>query len=416
MMNTLSKPDLPAAAKKLTNAQSCTVGYWIPAIVAGFFVLDILFRLLPLDCFAFRPYEPLQRYAVPPSPFDRLSSVTVPRSYGDLANISNLPKFRVYHSQTATTDRFGFRNADKIFDGPQIAGVCIGDSFTVGYAVNDTETLAVQLSQLCGKPFYNAGAVNCLQEPLNLFKQLKFNRGFVIAEMAESSIPSISLVKGDTVEFSSTLSAKEQMKRILLGWKYPSTFRQFLAGLIHPLQNDVVLPNVAAKNVVIGELQDGQSMLFSSDILKRVTTTGKEPFLPARTLQKLIDMDREYKKLGYTYVVMIAPDKYSIYGPLLKQSSDLPRTPCRVLEVEKTLRANGITVVDVYDVLSREAAKRLERHEYMYWSDDVHWTPAAVRLVADQIMKTLNQMQDSDRPIQDSASLSQKLVDRFATK
>jgi hypothetical protein len=202
------------------------------------------------------------------------------------------------------------------------------------------------------------------------------------------------------------------MKRILLGWRYPSTFRQFLAGLIHPLQNDVVLPNVAAKNVVVGELQDGQSMLFSADILKRVTTSSKGPFLPPRTLQKLIDLNREYKKLGYTYVVMIAPDKYSIYGPLLKRSCDLPRSGCRVLEVENTLRANGIAVVDIYDVLSREAAKRLDQHEYMYWRDDVHWTPAAVRIVADQLLRTLNQMQPDNRPIQNPTPVSQKLVDR----
>lgn len=53
------------------------------------------------------------------------------------------------------TNRLGLRAAENALDTPAI--ICIGDSYAMGWGVNQSETFPEQLSMLCGKRMLNAG-------------------------------------------------------------------------------------------------------------------------------------------------------------------------------------------------------------------------------------------------------------------
>src|SRR6185503_1728426 len=86
--------------------------------------------------------------------------------------------------------------------------------------------------------------------------------------------------------------------------------------------------------------------------------------------------------------MFIPPDKYTVYRPLLKddESPEGPG-PLYLNTVEKALREAGVPVINLVDVFRERARQDYDKHQYLYWRDDVHWNPRGVELAAEEIAK-----------------------------
>jgi hypothetical protein len=84
-------------------------------------------------------------------------------------------------------------------------------------------------------------------------------------------------------------------------------------------------------------------------------------------------------------VVLLVPNKYTVYGPLTVGSPGAAEGGRLLAGIADRLRDSGVPGVDVTPLFAAQAAAGLPRHEYLYWRDDTHWNARGIRLAADAI-------------------------------
>src|SRR5260370_6767302 len=100
------------------------IGWILPLLMLAVLVTDVALRFVPLETFAFRPNEALQRqHATPEGPFEPNREYHNARSYGDLAALGNLPQRRVYRRVGLFPDSFGFHKPSGNAALPPAAGL-----------------------------------------------------------------------------------------------------------------------------------------------------------------------------------------------------------------------------------------------------------------------------------------------------
>jgi hypothetical protein len=152
--------------------------------------------------------------------------------------------------------------------------------------------------------------------------------------------------------------------------------------LYRKLANDSLFPNSFASRVQRNNLKNGEPILFYPDDVeasRRRRQVDVSGFKKAYT---------ELAKHNLHLVVLLVPDKYTVYRPLLKddESPEGPG-PLYLNTVEKALREAGVPVINLVDVFRERARQDYDKHQYLYWRDDVHWNPRGVELAAEEIAK-----------------------------
>src|SRR2546427_10515024 len=89
---------------------------------------------------------------------------------------------------------------------------------------------------------------------------------------------------------------------------------------------------------------------------------------------------------GHDLVVVLVPGKYTVYRPFLVDQRQPGEGAGDYLErLEGELRAMGVPVLNLAPFISAQAARHLERGQYLYLLGDLHWTargsPLAPRAV-----------------------------------
>jgi hypothetical protein len=352
---------------------------------------DVALRFVPLEMFAFRPNEALQRlHSMPEGPFEPNREYHNARSYGDLAALGNLPRRRVYRRVDFSTDAFGFHNPEPTA-GLVPAGILLGDSFAIGAEVPEEKTLSAQLGGVFSGPIYNVGGYLPfdLGRIRKLASRLQLRRGVLIYEFLEvhaQELPPTTVPE--------RLSWRRKLGLRWLGPKGWYLVTGFISTLDHSrlrllaekferaMQNDVVLPNGFASNVSQERLRNGDWTLFLSSRIEPVSSWNATA---ARWVDFFCWVSREVSRDGLELVVLLVPNKSTVYGPLLES----PRMPTQregVLgELERRLRERGIWVVNVFPTFQAAATEMAEHHQYIYWQDDIHWNECGVSLAAAEI-------------------------------
>ena len=369
------------------------VGYVLPGMLVACVVLDALLRFAPAGWRPMEPGEMQVRHRVYGEAYVRNLRRQGPAGYGDLAWIGNLKELREYRSGTFSTDELGFRNQRRVTSA---VGFMFGDSFA--QSGDDGETLASQLSRVIGCEVYNAAGPDARFErpDVSLVKSITAwiptQKGFIITERIERYS-----FKRPKLEPTSIVAAMAEG----FGWanqRVPGVWRlgriaeqaKVMAGssplevlsdrAFRMLKDDRILPNSYADNVVKATLSNGAWILFYPE--EMATYEQKWPV----DVSYWTRMAPDFAKLGFTLVVVLVPNKYSVYYRLLANPSSVPAEPGELLErAEAELRASGITVVNLTQVLRVAAARDLERHEYVYWRDDTHWNARGVAVAAAEI-------------------------------
>jgi len=379
------------------------IGTLLPVLMALALGGDLAGRFLPVDLVAFRVWEPALRTSlIAPGPFEPGKVVVKQRAYGDLAALGNFRRLRQYHDENFRVDRLGFRNGYDI-DRALYAGIVTGDSFAVGHAEPEPETLPGQLSRLAGARFYNAGVTlppgPLPPDPLaSLAVTLKLGPGLAVYELLEREArispppqvdaPIVSYPPGRPATApnaeNDASSFQPQLMRAahrLSPWVESPLHIATVRGLKW-FEDDVLEPNSYASAVVRGKLANGDEMLF---IPWDLGPLGDPQPLATAWGEYFVWYARKLRQRNLQLVVLLVPNKYTVYGPLIVGSPGAPEGGRLLAGIADRLRDSGVPGVDVTPLFAAQAAAGLPRHEYLYWRDDTHWNATGIRLAADAV-------------------------------
>lgn len=355
------------------------LGFLLPALLGCFFCLDVFSRLLPAAWFTFRPQEALGRFPVGDGPYFPGRTLFMPATYGDLANLGNLPAYREYHSQTASSDAFGYRNPPELVRNGNVEVFLLGDSFSLGTSLNDEETISAYLNRVGFTRVYNMAGqdeIRPLPQVLEMARRLRSPGGIVIYQHLErKSTPAAESLLCLPVAHAGPFPRMRRLLRLVArDLRYYSPVKIICQRLQRALQNDRIFPNPYREHVVVRRLRNGRPMLFpaadvNGDAPRSTDTSG------------LIRFAAALRPHGFCLVVLLVPNKYTVYGPLLAQQPTAAPVS-HLTDIQESLERAGITVVNPLPALQQAAHEALAHGRLVYWQDDTHWNAEGSRLAA----------------------------------
>jgi len=96
----------------------------------------------------------------------------------------------------------------------------------------------------------------------------------------------------------------------------------------------------------------------------------------------------ELKKDGLDLVVLLVPNRSTIYAPLLAQPRDVSASLNSLHDLEIALENAGVPTVPLVNRYSQEARILLDQKKYLYFLDDTHWTGNGTALAAEEVFKS----------------------------
>lgn len=360
----------------------------LAGLLALTLVFDLWMRRVPISRVAFRAWEAAEYSPTSLGPFRPNFHYFNPRVFGDLANLGDLPEYRVYRSETFTTDAFGFRNFSP---GTRPADVVMaGDSFTGGAALSDNETVSVRLAHETDLRVYNAGSNipwPVLQQVLSL---QKLQGGTVVLEISETKITT-NLELDPTVplpaRFLQWICPPELYRGItslyteIDSWLGYSPLRIQLTRAFLYLEKTGWLPVPESRQVAPVELANGHRMLFFA--------AHEQSVIPASQsdIDYFAHLRDRIRRTGNRLLVVMVPSKYRVYEPLMRGGRPIESA---YIQLASSLRENGIACLDLTPILSAQAAALLATGRYNFHDDDTHWNADGAALAARAIAAVLN--------------------------
>ncbi|MFN0164992.1 MAG: alginate O-acetyltransferase AlgX-related protein [Bryobacteraceae bacterium] len=366
------------------HRRACEVGFVAPALIAIAFALDAGTRLLPTEWFTFRPQEALGRFPIAEGPYFPLHSVRMNRTYGDLANLGNLPSMRQYHAQTASSDELGFRNPPGTVSTGRVEVLLVGDSFSLGTGLSDWETLPAQLAVRGGVRVYSVATQSqlpALGQLLSMASRLRMDQGIVLVQLLErKDTPAASDLLASPPPVSSFCDLGKWARTIGSDLIHYSPLKILASRWQRSLQDDRVLPNPLYRNIVTAKLRNGQVMLFHRDEIR------DEP--PAVEISALKCLQRELAARNLHLAILLVPNKYTVYRHLLARGHPAPSEEA-LSRLDRALRDAGLQVIHPLPRLRQAAEAAFARRRYIYWLDDTHWNREGVAVVAAEVARDL---------------------------
>lgn len=355
-----------------------------PAVLFICLLLDLALRLLPPRLFAFRAWESMTLFAVGNKAFVPNTVYRNTRSSGDLSHFANLPELRQFREEVFSTDAAGYRNR-RATPKPFTGIVLVGDSFTAGSGISDEFTLGEQLNRISGLNVYNGGGT---KDFWGLVGSLQIGSGLVIWQVPERLPTPLSTVfyeQNRKSSFADKVLGEERAEALREMREYESKVRAYspleiLSGrAVKSLQNDKIFPNPYRDVVLEAELRNGRDMLFlGSDVQNYYLDRPADPAALAQ-----IKMQLEKKGIGL--LVLLVPDKYTVYHDLIVSPS-VPAVRQEFFDIaEQRLAAANVPVLNLTQRFRKRAEVLLSQDEYLYWLDDTHWNAEGIREAAQAI-------------------------------
>jgi hypothetical protein len=142
-------------------------------------------------------------------------------------------------------------------------------------------------------------------------------------------------------------------------------------------------------NVVQGKLRNGDTMLFFPDDLRPPAEARPVPVHYWAALQ------RELQKSQRTLLVVIVPNKYTVYRHLFEDGQSLPEYGEELVDRnESTLRSLKIPVINLTPILKTHAEAGIDRREYVYWRNDTHWNKRGISIAAEEIVRRFPELKE----------------------
>jgi hypothetical protein len=373
-----------------------SIGSIIPRLVVVMCFIDVALRIVPPAWLGFGPGAAELFFRLPGDAYLRSYHSHSDAVYGDLVSLGNLRQLRLYpRTVTFTTDSLGFRNDEQPRDA---RAILVGDSFAVAGETN-AQTVAGQLSRIAGCRVYNAGSQGwgvqppTPQEILGLARQLQMKGGLVIFERVERlGSPQIPALEGGWADKWRDGPWFSLGQRVAV-FARVSPAKLWAEELFKRLQDDVALPNPYASRVIRKTLRNGDWMLFYTDEVRPHQHRG--PI----SIEYWTWLNRELTRAGFSLLVVLVPDKYTVYYPWVSDPDATVVQPGEFLEsTAAALRRAGMQVIDLTQPLRRRAQDDLQRGSYAYSRDDTHWDASGIEVAASEIWTTWRSLSSAPRP------------------
>jgi hypothetical protein len=377
--------------------RSVRLGAILPLLILLVFLTDGTLRFLPREWFTFRAWEALKLQRAPEAAFLPGRYYRNELVYGDLAALGNLPARRQYREETFSTDQYGYRNLSRDWSSSPPDAILLGSSFSVGPGMRDDETLSAQLSAATGRSVYNAAGFAdeaTLGRLRSIAARLGFQRGIVVVEYLErfdppSLAPPAALPAGCGPGYSRSCGPAESLVFSSLAALQVSPLQVLTERALKGLEDDRLLPNPYASKVVQARLVNGETMLFLPEEVERYDQLQADSGAAIdRAAQYFSDLRQILASDGTQLIVLLVPNKYNVYRPLLARS-DVTRaeTPLYLTLLGSRLNDLGVPAVNLLPLFREQAAATLADDEYIYWRDDTHWNPNGIHLAAQQLAR-----------------------------
>lgn len=360
-------------------------------LLALTFAADGVTRAFPIDWLAFRPWEALQHDKPADAPFEPSRRFECSRCYGDLANMANLPQYRIPRREVFTTDSWGFRNQPSVSEKP-VRVLLTGDSFAAGASLTDADTLAERLSERIHAGVYNSAPMPIDAEALNtLARRLRMTNGVLLIQQ---------LGWGPTIYPPSYIP--HEQPPVTASDRFIASFRQPLFPLrilanqfVRFFQDDVILANPYQGLALVEELANGEPMLFRQGEVNMWTRQhpGPEHYdnLNASALAYYRQFQEKVAPSGLRVAVLLVPHKFTVYRPFLRSTPPDTRTVDAYFgRLADALNAAGIIAIDPSEAFFVAAESGLRTKRPIYWPDDTHWDPDGVAIAVDLIGAALD--------------------------
>jgi alginate O-acetyltransferase complex protein AlgJ len=284
--------------------------------------------------------------------------------YGDLCFNT---KYEIPKDESYITDELGFRN-DKFIKNPDI--LIIGDSYTLGATINQSQLLANQIMKNSNYSVYGMAPI----EFSSLDKMLKLNiiqkPKYIIYERVErGEIPKIEY-------FDNSFSNQLEYKYYNL-WSF-GNINVFLDKIFRAYVNNYVKAKVTNSRGT-GTQSKIEEKLFFYD------TKHLNPSI--EWMNYNIKSLESYKKycdsIGSKFIYLPMPNKETVYFdkvPLEKQ-------PDYLLRLGNVLKKKNI---DYYPTIEFYNNFRKKDSRMLYQYDDSHWNALASEMIAKEILIKLN--------------------------
>jgi SGNH hydrolase-like domain, acetyltransferase AlgX len=370
-----------------------SIGRLLPRLMLLFVLSDLLMRFFPLDPLTFRAWEAMLRhYPNAVGPFTPNKHYHRDNSYGGVAGIGNLPAFRHYHSVDFTTDGYGFHNPPAAGQGDPL-GIVIGDSFAVGSELPEEQSLSAELTRRSGRYFYNAGG----PQPLHLESlkavaaRIGLHHGLVVFEFLESRAlqdPPATTPDGgrsSAQAFLFRVLGQDWIDRLRtpLNQLHASPLEALSAKLEKKVQNGVLLPNSFAAFVIAEKLRNGERIVF---LPAEFTSPGDAPKAANRWAAYFAWYAAELQKDGFDLVVLLVPNRTTIYAPLLARPRDVSASRRTLEAFANALGSVAVCTVSLERRYTQDASMLLDEKKYLYFLDDTHWNGIGTAIASEEIL------------------------------
>jgi len=302
------------------------------------------------------------------------------KAFGEGARVANRLDFVSFRSEKFTVDARGYRNPPLAQMRPRV--ILLGSSFSLGLSLNDEDTIAAQLNRRLGPVVYNASKVlnrDLSAEPLvETAHEIGMERGWVLLELINRGAYSYQPAAPHS-RFAAILDRAAPLQSFQRRLKDPFALSRITALINMRIADDRVLPNPDRWRFPEEELINGRHMLFYVDD----RNFALNPESPQITVESVAHLRDELRRRGLRLAVMLVPNGYTVYWPLLRERRGDDRGGRYFTELSEGLASRAIPAFNCLPRLRAAAGRELAGNRLVYWPDDAHWNPEGVSVAAE---------------------------------
>ncbi|HTF63525.1 MAG TPA: hypothetical protein VK638_12545 [Edaphobacter sp.] len=328
------------------------------------------------------------------SPFGANEHFYLPRYVGGNAVLGNTPATEFIGPIRFTTDSLGFRLTPylKPRQRPEVL-FFEGDSFTYGVGLSDEQTLPSVLTAQYGIPSYNGGRFHDDPEGLPeldwLLANLPGRPSTIVYTYLEHERPTspdyIHGWKGALIRRAPALEGDLRYLKLLntFFWEMAPS-RVITTRLFKAFANDGVLPNSYRDQIRVMNMPDGKKLIFR-DYEYEIPIQDRGHSVVLETARYFSWFKEQLAKRHLNLVVLLVPNRYTLYAPLLEGRGGSWIHYLDRLNVE--LNNRGVTTVNglhAYHPVAELASGHL-----LFDREDTHWNPDGIKAIAAPLAGTL---------------------------